>query len=126
MRRPHAPASLAALAVAAACGGGASGLGPSGGDGAAVAGADVTVVAEDVAFVRPPSTMPASEVRVALVNEGWAEHDLTFERPRRTVASARGRDTDVGSVTLEPGTYTVYCSVQGHRQAGMEFTVEVT
>ena len=118
-------AALTALVVAAACGGGASGRGRADGS-AAAGGADVTVVARDVAFVDPPSTMPAGELRVALVNEGWAEHDITFERPRRRVASARGRSTDAGSVTLEPGTITVYCSVQGHRQAGMEFTVEVT
>jgi plastocyanin len=120
-------AALAALALtAAACGGGASGLGRPGGDGNAAPGADVTVVAKDVAFVRPPSTMLAGELRVALVNQGWAEHDLTFEPPGRTVAAARGRSTDAGTVALEPGTYTVHCSVQGHRQAGMEFTVEVT
>lgn len=96
------------------------------GDRDAAVGADVTVVARDVAFERPPSTMPAGELRVALVNQGWAEHDLTFAPSGRTVAAARGRSTDAGTLTLEPGTYAFYCSVQGHRQAGMEFRVEVT
>jgi uncharacterized cupredoxin-like copper-binding protein len=34
-------------------------------------------------------------------------------------------DVDEGSVRLAPGTYTMYCDVAGHRQAGMHATIEV-
>ena len=96
----------------------------SGGDAAALDDADVVVVAEDVAYADAPESVPAGELMLGLDNRGHAPHDLTIDG-HGTVVSAGGRDQAVAKVELEPGTYTVWCDVPGHREAGMEFTLEV-
>jgi plastocyanin len=93
---------------------------------APVSAADVTVVAEDMRFVDPPTTLPAGTSIVAIDNAGDAPHDLTVEGVDGAAVGARGGEAEAGELTLEPGTYTVYCSVSGHREAGMEFELTVT
>ena len=100
--------------------------GESGAD-AGGAGGDATWVAVDIDFASAPESVPAGDVEVTLVNDGRALHDVTFEElGDETVVSVPGGETATGTVTLEPGTYTYYCSVPGHRAAGMEgqLTVE--
>jgi len=100
---------------------GAEGEGEGGGEGG---GDTLTFVAEDIAWGDHPSELPAGEVTLEIDNQGAALHDITIEElGDETVAEAEGGETDSGSVTLEPGEYTVYCSVSGHREAGMETTV---
>jgi plastocyanin len=88
--------------------------------------ADVIVVADDLAYVDPPTELPAGERRVALVNQGRAPHDLSFEGDLGTVLEVSGRGDAIGTVVLHPGTYVVYCDIAGHRDAGMEFRLTVT
>jgi plastocyanin len=114
-------ATFTALALAvAACGVPADTASP-----APVSAADVTVVADDVRFVDPPSTLPAGTSIVAIDNVGDAPHDLTVEGVEGATVGARGGEAEAGELRLDPGTYRVYCSVSGHRDAGMEFTVTV-
>ena len=85
------------------------------------AGGDATWVAVDIDFASAPETVPAGEVEVTLDNNGRSVHDVTFEEiGDETVVSVPGGETGTEAVTLEPGTYTYYCSVPGHRAAGME------
>jgi uncharacterized cupredoxin-like copper-binding protein len=88
--------------------------------------ADVIVVAEDLRYLDPPTTLPAGQLRIALVNEGRAPHDLTVEGDLGTVVEVAGRGEAIADVDLLPGSYEIYCDVAGHREAGMTFEVTVS
>jgi plastocyanin len=90
-----------------------------------LAGADVLIRADDLQFLDTPERLSAGAITFALVNADRAPHDLTFEAPIGTVVEARGGSDALGSVTLDPGSYVVYCSVGDHRDAGMEFQLTV-
>lgn len=63
-----------------------------------------------------------------LTNDGAMQHDLVIEggdASGSTSVIAAG-ETDSFTVTLEPGEYTLYCSVAGHRSQGMEVTFTVS
>ncbi len=86
--------------------------------------ADGTWVVEglDLAFDQAPASLPAGEVRVTLENKSGLLHDVSFEGVQggQPIVQAQGNDSDTGTVTLEAGTYTFFCSVAGHQEAGME------
>lgn len=115
------PALLLAGALGlTACGGG----GDDGGGGAAAGGGDgdaVTVVASEFAFDPGDITIPAdTDVTVTLDNgEGGVEHDFTIDEADVQIVADPGQTVD-GTVNVAAGDYTVYCSVPGHREAGME------
>ena len=91
-----------------------------GGDGS-VEGA--TWVAVDIDFAEAPSTLPAGETEVTLVNEGAALHNVTIDG--EVVVEAQGGGTETGTVSLEPGTHEFICSVPGHESLmNGEITVE--
>ena len=59
-------------------------------------------------------------------NDLGGTHTLLFTDPKLSgfqLAVPQGPKT--GKVTLNPGTYTIYCSIPGHRAAGMQATVNV-
>jgi plastocyanin len=98
--------------------------GEDGDEGEGGGGGDATFVAIDIDFESAPETLPAGENEITIVNNGQAVHDVTFEEIGDVVVvSAAGGETVSGTVTLEAGEHTYYCSVPGHRQAGMEGTL---
>lgn len=61
-----------------------------------------------------------------VVNLGAAPHDLVVEGHDAATSMLDGGEQETLELgDLPPGTYTVYCSVPGHRQAGMEATLIV-
>lgn len=70
----------------------------------------------------------AGKVSVDFTNSSSLPHDVTIESSGGEQAGATptfsGGSKSV-SVNLKPGTYKFFCSVPGHRQAGMEGTLTV-
>lgn len=120
---PLASAAAAALLLVplAACGGDDSG---SGTDNAGPA--DVSVRAADVKFDSDSYSASAGTIAFELVNQDSLPHTLLIEDVDGFKLSTDGSDEDSGSTVLEPGTYTIFCDIPGHRSAGMEATLEVS
>ena len=56
------------------------------------------------------------------------EHNVTIASGSTVLGAIQtfGGGTRTLTLKLKPGTYTFYCSVPGHRQAGMEGTLTVS
>lgn len=96
-----------------------------GGGGGEVAGTFTAGTA--LAFDDAPDTLPAGPIMIALELTGALPHNVTFEGINGDEAVAEGTSagTYTGSVTLQPGEVTYYCSIVGHREGGMEGTLTV-
>jgi uncharacterized cupredoxin-like copper-binding protein len=82
----------------------------------------------DLAYTTTSATASAGKVTVDLNNPQALTHDVAIEDSSgkevgATELIASGEDST--TVELEPGNYTFFCSVPGHREAGMEGTLTV-
>jgi uncharacterized cupredoxin-like copper-binding protein len=70
----------------------------------------------------------AGSVTIAFANASPLEHNMTIAQGTKVLGSTPTFLGGSKSVTLKlkPGKYTFYCSVPGHRQAGMEGTLTVS
>ena len=72
---------------------------------------------------------PGSYTFVAL-NRGSASHDLVINGPGVSQAQAGGLispgEAKSVTVTLQPGTYDIYCSVGTHKMLGMDVHITVS
>jgi len=124
--------------------------------GVAACGGDDDSLAEPAPPAAPTEEPAAgggsSEIPLAAVEDGSFAYDTTelsagagditiaFSNPSGTphnvAVEGEGIEPEFGeivtnadapiTVSLEPGTYTFFCSVPGHRQAGMEGTITVS
>jgi plastocyanin len=82
----------------------------------------------NLAFTSDTATAKAGKATIDFTNESPVPHDVKIENEAGeevggTEVIAEGSDS--AEVELKPGTYTYYCSIPGHRQAGMEGTLTV-
>ena len=76
----------------------------------------------------PTTTFSPGTYTFDLTNKGHVGHDLVFNGPgvnnEKTPVIDPGKTAKL-TVELKSGTYDVYCSVPGHKQAGMDVKVKV-
>jgi plastocyanin len=144
MRRVSAIAAVAALSVLglAACGGGsdnndttaaatpppATTTGGGGGGGAASTVNISTPSGTDLAYDQKSVSAKAGSVTIDFQNNESIPHDVAVESSSGDtvgqtdlVASGSANTT----VDLQPGTYQFFCTVPGHREAGMQGNLTV-
>lgn len=111
--------SLLAALTLAACGGGSSGASNA---------EKVTVTAQDT-FKYDPATLTAKvgqPVEVTLDNKGNLEHSFVIDELGVKIGPIQGGQKGNASFTpSQAGTYTFYCAVAGHKEAGMTGTLTV-
>ena len=124
---------LAALVLAlSACGGGSSSssttpatTGGGGGGG----GSTIQISADPsgaLKYEQNDVSATAGSITIDFTNMSSVPHDVTIEGNGASGATDQITDSTTSTtVDLEPGTYTFFCSVDGHRAAGMEGTLTV-
>ena len=73
-------------------------------------------------------TAKAGTVTIGFTNAASLAHNLSIESSSGSQVGATPTfegGTKTLTVSLKPGTYKFFCSVPGHRQAGMEGTLTV-
>jgi plastocyanin len=141
MKKASAVLAIAALSALglAACGGGDDNndttaaatpatTAPAGGGGGGSTVDISTPSGSDLAFNQKDVSAKAGSVTIDFDNEQALSHDVKVEDS--SGQELGGTDlvssgTANATVDLQPGTYTFFCSVPGHREAGMEGTLTV-
>ena len=129
-------AAVAIVSIVAGCGGssGSSATTPathgtSSSQSQTTAGATVLNIqasASELAFVPNALSAPAGRITIRMTNPSQLQHSIALA----VSGIAPGPVVGHGGVSqvvanLQPGTYTFYCTVPGHRQAGMTGTLTV-
>lgn len=81
-----------------------------------------------LAYTTTEATAKAGKVTVDFSNPQGLPHDVAIEDSGGEEVGATAQiteGTDSTTVDLKPGTYTFFCTVPGHREAGMEGTLTV-
>lgn len=88
---------------------------------------EISVVGTEFNFNPASINVKAGEqVKITFSNNGSAPHNLTLEGLGIGTKTVGGGQRDVVEFTAPTsGTYTFFCSVSGHRAAGMEGSLEV-
>ena len=83
-----------------------------------------------LAYTVAKATAPAGALEIDSKNASSTPHDIVLQEGTDGKVLGEGKTVSGGgvstvSVNLKPGTYTFYCSLPGHREAGMQGTLTV-
>jgi len=80
----------------------------------------------DLAFEPSDLAIPANaDITVRVENLGVLPHDFTLDQLGVTSGLLSSGESTAVTINAAPGTYGFYCSVPGHKQAGMRGTLTV-
>lgn len=88
----------------------------------------LVIPADDLHYGDPPSEpIPAGSYELVLTNHGELTHTLVNDDlgVDLDVNGPAGGTTDSTRIELHPGQHTFHCRIPGHRDAGMEVTIQV-
>jgi len=92
---------------------------------------NVSVVPSQLKFDKTTLSAKAGAVTINFKNsDPNLTHSFVIDQPHVSIPEAATTGLPAGqsgkaTVTLAPGTYHFYCAVPGHKEAGMEGTIEV-
>lgn len=127
-------AAAAALAFAA-CSGASSGNGAAAANSSAAnssaatgKGIPVSVVEKEFSITLSPANLHAGTYSFTIRNAGTFPHNLNVKGPgvaQQASPTLTPGQTGVLTVTLQPGSYELWCSVDSHKERGMDLTLKV-
>jgi plastocyanin len=104
----------------------ASAVRAAGGGTAVEKGGVISIPADpngQLAFTAAKATGTSGAATIEMPNRSGTNHDIVIDGLGRGAETPNG--TSSFRATLKPGKYTYYCSVPGHRAAGMQGTLVV-
>lgn len=95
---------------------------------AAAKGTPVSVVEKEFSISLTPGTLTAGTYSFTVHNEGSFAHNLNIQGPgvsQQASATVAPGQSAVLTVTLQKGSYELWCSVDSHKDRGMDLALSV-
>ncbi|MGN6030771.1 MAG: cupredoxin domain-containing protein [Thermomicrobiales bacterium] len=90
------------------------------------AGSEIQIYTEDIKFDPKELTIPANtDVKIKVTNKGVLQHDFHVDKLNITSKLLNGGESDTVTINAAAGTYEFWCTVPGHKEAGMVGTLTV-
>ncbi|MGC4191240.1 MAG: cupredoxin domain-containing protein [Thermomicrobiales bacterium] len=81
---------------------------------------EASISTVDLAFDPKELTVAANtDVKITVTNKGVLQHDFHVDALNITSKMLNGGESDTVTVNAKPGTYEFWCTVTGHKEAGM-------